>query len=953
LAVAACVLVACSGGSELSPSAISEVTVPSTVEDTPSTEATLSEVSAEMERYLLLVDWSRYWLAASDVEPAGSAGPEQSSTSPIGTALHVGTEPPTSSQVCFETEGDAAWVDGGQLCPGDWTGFRGDSSNSASAGLRFDSTAAPREVNAIDLGLMPRVDTERFLSVASPSGTELVALIGSHLERWGPAGRVWASSSLGWGQVLAVDDLDGDGRDEVLFSTIGNSAPGSLKVVSFDSGEILWELVLAGVEFGVERGRFALVDGPKPNTLTMLFGLTYSPSIWRIDFGTGDAFGSLVWKSEHIDYDSPDKAPVLVDTDGDGTDEVVVDSLSALYVLDLRTGAIRSKITYAEPVPSFDGPLLVLDGDAASPVVVTISNSVYSKQVSAIGFSNGVPAVRWHREWDMGLPNSTVDVAFAPHLLRSPDGRDFLAWSVTPKGGQITDAVTEVVDARTGLITQRLVGRVVAGALRLPGTTTNVLVTGTGTDIEVLRIVNGNAALLDSYPTDGSPEVAMSQAWETGDGVAAAPSLLTIGHADARVDAVVLNDDGAMLPAPNWPEGVSQAVHLARGGIALIKHDGTVELRDERFSATGVTAPLDPQASVSPIVADLDADGRREMVLPFGTTISALRFTEPEMPPAVDLITEQAPDQIREGFFVPVVGFDPVAVGRVLVGFDRTDGIASLFGWAAHRGRLWLRPMPGDVWEPKLGVTPGSDKVYIQHSRSVDAIQVSSGELDWQVDVLSECTRSLSFIELAAGNRRALVAQAASRALFIDTDNGQRVLDQQLAAPYGGYTATAIPGSTSRWAFLGGAGGEALLSANGEVVLDAQISVRKVESIPPVIVSDATISGGFSIASVSGTGVARILTPAGEEIRRKGLGLRVNTITGALVDGDDVTDLLISTADGNLAAVSGATLDTIWTIDLEAPSGPAVVTDLNADGQTEIVIVSGNGVLHLLVGRSG
>jgi hypothetical protein len=51
--------------------------------------------------------------------------------------------------------------------------------------------------------------------------------------------------------------------------------------------------------------------------------------------------------------------------------------------------------------------------------------------------------------------------------------------------------------------------------------------------------------------------------------------------------------------------------------------------------------------------------------------------------------------------------------------------------------------------------------------------------------------------------------------------------------------------------------------------------------------------------------------------------------------------------------VSGATLDTIWTIDLEAPSGPAVVTDLNADGQTEIVIVSGNGVLHLLVGRSG
>jgi outer membrane protein assembly factor BamB len=143
------------------------------------------------------------------------------------------------------------------------------------------------------------------------------------------------------------------------------------------------------------------------------------------------------------------------------------------------------------------------------------------------------------------------------------------------------------------------------------------------------------------------------------------------------------------------------------------------------------------------------------------------------------------------------------------------------------------------------------------------------------------------------------------------------------------------------------------LSANGEVVLDAQISVRKVESIPPVIVSDATISGGFSIASVSGTGVARILTPAGEEIRRKGLGLRVNTITGALVDGDDVTDLLISTADGNLVAVSGSTLDTLWTIDLKAPSGPAVVTDLNADGQTELVIVSGNGVLHLLVGRSG
>ena len=140
-----------------------------------------------------------------------------------------------------------------------------------------------------------------------------------------------------------------------------------------------------------------------------------------------------------------------------------------------------------------------------------------------------------------------------------------------------------------------------------------------------------------------------------------------------------------------------------------------------------------------------------------------------------------------------------------------------------------------------------------------------------------------------------------------------------------------------------------MVDGRGELIRTEQLISRKLESIPPVVMADSTDPSGRTFASISGQGRVSIIGVTGAVLRSRDVGNSVATVTGALLDDDNDSDLLVSTADGHLVALSGATLAELWRVNLNSTGGPAVVTDLDADGVPEIVVVSGDGILHRLV----
>jgi hypothetical protein len=132
------------------------------------------------------------------------------------------------------------------------------------------------------------------------------------------------------------------------------------------------------------------------------------------------------------------------------------------------------------------------------------------------------------------------------------------------------------------------------------------------------------------------------------------------------------------------------------------------------------------------------------------------------------------------------------------------------------------------------------------------------------------------------------------------------------------------------------------------VVADRKVDLARVESIPPVVAPLQDRAAGEQWWLIGGAGRVARVGLDGRELAAAELGLRVVVATGAFIDADDVPDLLVSTFDGELVAVSGATLQPLWRVPLGGAPGSAVVADVDGDGRAEIVVVTSDGRLVLL-----
>jgi outer membrane protein assembly factor BamB len=907
-------------------------------------------------------DWS---FLAAPKEPSSSSDEQAPGEALVAEATVAYRVLPAGMRACLRAGDYAVLVPVAEACPGDWLAYRGDSRSTGTSTFRLNWTGNPAIVGSASLGVQQPVEPLRIFAHDDPQlGERLYVNNGTALEAFDAGGkRVWRTPALGIGEIIDVTDLDGDGTAEVVFSpgsrwnmaNPSGAGPGELIVLDARRGEVLWRFAFTGIEFGLNRRRTTIVSNAQGPGKSIYAVMTYSPHVWRFDFAAGARSGELRWKSEPLVYDSPDKAPIVADFDRDGTPEVVVDSLGTLYALRLSDGAILHSLQYG-PFHSFGGFLapVDVDGDGA-PEVVGLSNTIYMKDAFAVRYAASGLSLIWRKEWESGLETTSFELYAMRGVVR-PEGsaRAFLVWSARDLRDPHGRHALEVVDAATGALVDRMDGVTFLELLRAASGEYRIAATRNDSSIELIALGSTGLGTVARVAAQRWHGVVRQGTPSYLDDTARAASAALIRDAAGRDSLLVASAGGAAYAQPLVGEtallpGPMVAFDAVAGFLATDDAGRIRRLRPDM--APAALAPYAPKVFGAPITADLDGDGRREVIVPYRRGSGIARFSE-QGSARIELAVDASPDQQRESFHVPLITQAGPRSERIVVAYE-TGAALRLVALDARATRLWSWSLPASNWEPSLVIgnnADGAQTIFYNDSRMTAGFDPSTGALLWTMGTLGQCQRQIASIDWNADGIADAAIQSADMIAVLDGATGLPLARHHAQTAYGGYVAASgQPGPSGPLPSIAvhAVGGLTLVNSRDGMTFDQQLDPRLVESIPPVIgrVGRGNEEGLFQI---SGAGRLRAMTLSGSLVGEVALDVPALAMTGAYVDADDVVDLLVSTYRGEVIAVSGAALQTLWRVQLDGPAGPAVATDVDGDGVGEIVVITGDGRIRVL-----
>lgn len=840
-------------------------------------------------------------------------------------------------------------------CPGDWLQNRADSRATATSMFRLNWSLPPVQQREISLQIRQgmasgRVDT----AILPPHGLTAFVQNGSVIEAYSESGRlIWRSDSVGIGEIIDVTDLDGDAMPEVVFSArsgFSASGPGNLTVLSASTGEMLWRYQFGGLELGMNRYRTTIASLDGTGAKSILATMTYSPSLFRFDFSRGARNGVLTWKSEEFIYDSPDKNPLLADLDGDGRQEVVVDSLGTLYSLDVADGRIKSRLTYAAS-PTFQGFLASQPRANSSGVAITsASDSQYYKGFVTAHYSASGVVRAADREWESGLQNTNVSVEFLDAPLET-FSRLRGAVPVTINEG--SGNTLHLVDLNTGATVWSLPGYRALYPIAGPNET-QALVAHGPEGAFVLSLDRTAPAVLASFPGSaylGAKSIrhcTPAKRMQCGTGGAVRKDPTGRLHLDrlegaGKVTSTVVS--GLGFPQP------SAVVSIAFSGEFAL---ASVEQSLFRIDATGLATRWlrhSPHVFMTPLVADVEGKGVREVITPFGRGLSRLHIDGGSLRAEIPVF-DSVPPQMAESFGVPVVLNSKTSSERQIVGFRpnlNPNGTSRLLvSAAASTSRTrWDAEFNQNSWERSLLALPGGsagDNVALRHSRGTTLIDGGSGLTIWSNEEVGECQRQMASVDWNGDGVGDLLLQTGPTSWVYDGSNGSVLFTRYLVTAYGSYSAVSKQ-SEDFTLVQSGSGAMAFAAHNGAFA-DIQLDQRRIESLP-VVIGRQSRMGEEHIFRINGTGDLSVFDRTGRLQQQTKLNTPVVVMTGAYIDTDESIDLLLSTSDGKLIAISGKDLKEIWTIQLDGALGTPIATTL--DGVTPVILVgSSRGILYVL-----
>lgn len=131
----------------------------------------------------------------------------------------------------------------------------------------------------------------------------------------------------------AIDDIDGDGKYEIVFGCYRND--GMVYALNAEDGSLLWKFDASGSAEGCNDAAVLLFDITGDNKKEVIVASSCNPKTFCLN----GSDGSIIWTADTRGSDSP---PVIADIDNDGYYEILHGEFNGYVIcLDAKTGEVK------------------------------------------------------------------------------------------------------------------------------------------------------------------------------------------------------------------------------------------------------------------------------------------------------------------------------------------------------------------------------------------------------------------------------------------------------------------------------------------------------------------------------------------------------------------------------------------------------------------------------------
>ncbi len=444
-------------------------------------------------------------------------------------------------------------------------------------------------------------ENECFSVPNSQGGADLLLAYGGCVVRMDWKGNhLWKTPSFGINAIGVVEDIDGDGKWEVVAST-----GYEVFVLSAEDGEVfLREYVGFPASAGTPANMMLCHRfDPKAKGMHLIIPMMSSKEVRVFDF-RGGARNPVLAHTLWMD-DAYHPTVAAADMDNDGIDELVVSKLSSLYVFDVFNGKMKSSVQWTSNGERHRNygllQLIDINNDGVREAVI-VSDRVARHLSVVTNDGAGNLALLWDRFVEFIYPSDTTEVRNVGNSVSDVDGDGKPELIV----GFFNDRKDnrwwlEIINPLTGAVKHEIADRYLWGVQDVDGDGVFELLvseefgrqTKTFSRVEILKLMDGK----------------LKQVWHHPHAHFAGRSLRPHGWKSRFRDV-------AFFPDETWSDrrGSAMCVFLFteddNGRRSLLE----LEIREERFHLSSM--PLDTvHTTMMVALADVDGDGMNECIL--------------------------------------------------------------------------------------------------------------------------------------------------------------------------------------------------------------------------------------------------------------------------------------------------------------------------------------------------
>ena len=770
---------------------------------------------------------------------------------------------------------------------------------------------------------------------------------------------------LNFTKVIACDDFDGDGKFEAAVEAGRPAQPfGAVALVAIEDGRLLWSYNVEPMSYDwhLYAGQY-LPGTARPQLVVLMHG--YPPDerkgyITLFDCPDPGAPPTQKWRHDFEVYTC---FPSLLqaDLDGNGTDEIAVETHSKMWLFDAPTGRVKQYVAWdVSPANERSYGLVEfvdLNRDGLKDFLCVAN---FAKHFEVLLNEKGTLKKAWHHGWEDSVTTSTMALTWPlpPYADVDGDGDLELVVSIFAADGEPRWSM-RVYDAQTGKLQAQNPGMVAQTLSDLNGDGAFEILAATATDRAgaqpdggYLPDARGGAHLID-----GRGPV-LKNLWSD---VSSIP-LRVRGEAriqrGGKIVTLELLDDCTpreTLWAPTTPPSTDAPIRadiaappalLAANLVGdvrnelILHHDGKVtilRLQNGRFEKAG-----EYRSSCPPAIGDFDGDNQNELVL---TDIATTH------PASVKVVTPADEDKTLWQTTVPAPagGFPAPRPGYTRTGRFTGKSTPDLYfspGQPAFASVLLDGQTGNVVW---------SAANFDEISRPAGPTQNHASAYDCNGDGTDDlvftapdyfCVLSGDAGKLLAGpSLPATIFKQPSQGLYTFPAVLERSGDQPLVALVGGHYFQGMMSLSASplWHALpvvgqARSGHEGFLRASEPARTKDRVAKRE-----RWLMGYGRQNGRFACVDVADGAVRWELD----------LAATSTDVATCDVDGDGSEEFVFGTSHGALYAVGDGSNSPriVWKIELGAALGPPILADLTGDGATDIALATYDGSVLLLTGK--